>query len=59
MKNGGEPTISQNPYRPGAMALSGLAWIVDMRHQTADTEKIIERMKSEKHGEGDAEKGRA
>jgi len=41
------------------MALSGLAWIVGMCHQTADTEKIIERMKSEKHGEGDAEKGRA
>jgi len=41
------------------MALSGLAWIVGMCHQTADTEKIIERMKSEKHGEDDAEKGRA
>ena len=38
---------------PAAMALSGVAWIIGARHQTADTERVVQGMKSETQGGAD------
>ena len=38
---------------PAAMALSGVAWIIGALHQTADTERVVQGMKSETQGGAD------
>jgi predicted MFS family arabinose efflux permease len=39
---------------PVAMALSGMVWLLGMRHQADDTKRVAEQMKAEKQGEDNA-----